>query len=92
MSILRKYKYFSSFEAGNCVSNSSFNEWKIEANNSAAEGLRDDFFLNSRIWTILAPCDKFDLKYMAFIGSWMMIISDYSVQHLYVCSFSVPPS
>ena len=30
MPIWYKYKYFSSFEAGNCVSNSSFKWWKIE--------------------------------------------------------------
>ena len=31
--------YFSLFEAGNCVSNSSFERMQIEASNSAAQGL-----------------------------------------------------
>ena len=39
MSIFHKNTYFSSFEAGNCVSNSSFKWRKIEVNNSAAEEL-----------------------------------------------------
>ena len=33
------YKYFSSFEAGNCVSNIRFKRRKIEKNNLAPEGL-----------------------------------------------------
>ena len=39
MSIFHKYNYFMSFEAGNCVSNSIFELWKVEANNSTAQGL-----------------------------------------------------
>ena len=34
------YNYFLSFEAGNCVSNSSFERMKNRNNNPAAEGLK----------------------------------------------------
>ena len=44
MSIFKEYKYFSSFEAGNCVSNSSF-KWRKQYNQFSRQGLKKYWWL-----------------------------------------------